>query len=228
MSLLIHEATDAYMPPDIDPHQKTGRNRTHESVKAKAIEKGHSTPAMAGEFARRIRAERLVLNHIGARYPTAPSLSSETKVCSIRFPAPGRDTFRVACMRELERQAFEAWRPKKGEVVAAYDYCRVEIPPNASRTEAHSSSIASTTGVEITLTIMGPNAPDVNSERQGVVVANKHVEILRDERQCDDHSEGSRRKGKRRREEDRADYGSPRSRSHWPGEEGRKANKRRK
>ena len=67
VSLLIHEATDAYIPPHIDKYGTTGKNRTPASVKAKAVEKGHSTPAMAGEFARRIGAERLVLNHIGAR-----------------------------------------------------------------------------------------------------------------------------------------------------------------
>jgi ribonuclease Z len=67
VSLLVHEATDAYIPPDIDSRGTTGRNRTHEGVKTKAIAKGHSTPAMAGEFARLIGAQRLALNHIGAR-----------------------------------------------------------------------------------------------------------------------------------------------------------------
>ena len=67
VSLLIHEATDACIPSHIDKYGTTGKNRTDASVKAKAIEKGHSTPAMAGEFARKVGAERLVLNHIGAR-----------------------------------------------------------------------------------------------------------------------------------------------------------------
>ena len=67
VSLLIHEATDAYMPPDVDPEQRTGKNRTERSVMERAVEKGHSTPAMAGLFARQIDAERLALNHIGAR-----------------------------------------------------------------------------------------------------------------------------------------------------------------
>ena len=67
VSLLVHEATDAYIPPRIDPDERTGRNRTKESVDAKTRERGHSTPAMAGAFARAIAAERLVLNHIGAR-----------------------------------------------------------------------------------------------------------------------------------------------------------------
>ena len=67
VSLLVHEATDAYMPPHIDSRGTTGKNRTHEIVRTKAISKGHSTPAMAGAFARQIAAERLVLNHIGSR-----------------------------------------------------------------------------------------------------------------------------------------------------------------
>lgn len=67
VSLLVHEATDAYIPPHIDPHQTTGKNRTERSVMEKAVEKGHSTPSMAGLFAKQIGAERLALNHIGAR-----------------------------------------------------------------------------------------------------------------------------------------------------------------
>lgn len=67
VSLLIHEATDAFIPPSIDPNGKTGRKRTAQIVLEKALDKGHSTPAMAGRFARMIGAERLVLNHIGAR-----------------------------------------------------------------------------------------------------------------------------------------------------------------
>ena len=35
--------------------------------------RGHSTPWMAGEFAHKIKAERLVLNHIGARSVTRKS-----------------------------------------------------------------------------------------------------------------------------------------------------------
>lgn len=68
VSLLVHEATDAFIPPNIDPHGKTGRKRNAEIVLEKMLDKGHSTPGMAGAFAQRIDAERLVLNHIGARY----------------------------------------------------------------------------------------------------------------------------------------------------------------
>ncbi|KAK7682110.1 hypothetical protein QCA50_014696 [Cerrena zonata] len=117
VSLLIHEATDAYIPPYIDPMSKTGRKRTAESVLEKALEKGHSTPGMAGNFARQIGAERLVLNHIGARFPA---------------PIPGRaqsnfERFRVACIQEIERQAEETWG--HGKVTAAWDYYSISVPP---------------------------------------------------------------------------------------------------
>ncbi|KAH9929226.1 uncharacterized protein B0H18DRAFT_1117574 [Fomitopsis serialis] len=123
VSLLIHEATDAYIPPSVDPQGKTGRNRTAESVNAKTLDRGHSTPAMAGEFARKIGAERLVLNHIGARFPAPPA--------PVRTPW---ERFQLACMREIERQAHATWRPPNTRpptyVTAAYDYYRITIPPN--------------------------------------------------------------------------------------------------
>lgn len=62
-SLLIHEATDAYIPRFIDPKA----TRLPEVVTEKALSRGHSTPQMAGEFARKIGANRLILNHIGGR-----------------------------------------------------------------------------------------------------------------------------------------------------------------
>ena len=62
-SLLIHEATDACIPTSVDPQAR----RKDEEVQEKVLARGHSTPAMAGEFAKRVGAERLVLNHIGGR-----------------------------------------------------------------------------------------------------------------------------------------------------------------
>ena len=67
VSLLVHEATDAYIPAHIDSRGTTGRNRSHDIVRTKAIAKGHSTPGMAGAFAKLIGEGRLALNHIGAR-----------------------------------------------------------------------------------------------------------------------------------------------------------------
>jgi ribonuclease Z len=63
-SLLIHEATDAHIPREIAPQHK----RSPETVLHTALARGHSIPQMAGEFAKTINAEKLVLNHIGGRY----------------------------------------------------------------------------------------------------------------------------------------------------------------
>jgi ribonuclease Z len=62
-SLLVHEATDAYIPRTIQPHAK----RTAQDILRKTLERGHSTPAMAGEFALKVGAKMLVLNHISGR-----------------------------------------------------------------------------------------------------------------------------------------------------------------
>lgn len=63
--LLIHEATNAHLP-GIDGATK--ELDTYESVEARTKSRGHSTPQMAGAFAKRIRARKLVLNHFSARY----------------------------------------------------------------------------------------------------------------------------------------------------------------
>ncbi|KAF8760038.1 Beta-lactamase superfamily domain [Rhizoctonia solani] len=48
-SLVIHESTNAWIPPDVDRRQLYGGARkTPQSVREKAISKGHSTPDMAG------------------------------------------------------------------------------------------------------------------------------------------------------------------------------------
>jgi ribonuclease BN (tRNA processing enzyme) len=67
VALAVHEATDCYIPTHVDPQQKTGKNRSTESVHAVSLQRGHSTPHMAGKFANEIGARRLVLNHLGGR-----------------------------------------------------------------------------------------------------------------------------------------------------------------
>ncbi|KAJ7804718.1 beta-lactamase-like protein [Mycena olivaceomarginata] len=100
-SLLIHEATDAHIPREICPRNK----RTPETVLRTALARGHSIPSMAGEFAKTIGAEKLVL-----------------------FPARRRDRdTRMHVMREMERQATEAWGSGQ-DAVAAWDFMRVTIP----------------------------------------------------------------------------------------------------
>ena len=65
-SLLIHEATDAPIPSHVDKEGRISR-RDPTEVQRKAILRGHSTPEMAGTFAKAINASSLVLNHIGGR-----------------------------------------------------------------------------------------------------------------------------------------------------------------
>ncbi|KAJ7898722.1 beta-lactamase-like protein [Mycena leptocephala] len=119
-SLLIHEATDAHIPREIGPRN----NRTPETVLHTALTRGHSIPRMAGEFAKTIGGEKLVLNHIGCR-----------------FPAPRRDRdLRMHVMREIERQATEAWGSGR-YAMAAWDFMRVAVlaPDPAALTSQNST-----------------------------------------------------------------------------------------
>ncbi|KAL1755372.1 beta-lactamase-like protein [Schizophyllum commune] len=114
-SVLVHEATDAHIPPSIDRRQR----REPDTVLQRTLARGHSIPAMAGAFARQVRAERLVLNHVGGRFP---------------FPADSTTDWKARIMREFERQATEAWvgvgdprhKPARRAIVAA-DFMRVEV-----------------------------------------------------------------------------------------------------
>ncbi|KAI6038978.1 beta-lactamase-like protein [Pisolithus marmoratus] len=108
-SLLVHEATDAFISSEIDPQAK----RSREEVEQKVSARGHSTPAMAGEFAKRVGAERLILNHIGSRFPAPRQYQGEGDV-------------RFSVIDEISRQASEAWGMGRAEV--AFDYMRVTIP----------------------------------------------------------------------------------------------------
>ncbi|KAH9021287.1 beta-lactamase-like protein [Lactarius pseudohatsudake] len=130
LSLLVHEATDAHMPAEIDA--RIAAKRPPALVASSAQERGHSTPTQAGACAGQWGARQLVLNHIGTRFP-APSIGS-------------RSGKRVAIMREIERQATEAWLATPCDVfatgesvavaeaaevrraVAAHDFMVVRIP----------------------------------------------------------------------------------------------------
>ncbi|KAI3998040.1 hypothetical protein K525DRAFT_275696 [Schizophyllum commune Loenen D] len=80
---------------------------------------------MAGAFAREVQAERLVLNHVGGRFP---------------FPAESTTDWKARIMREFERQATDAWvgddaaRRKTGRrAIVAADFMRVEVCPEWGR-----------------------------------------------------------------------------------------------
>lgn len=76
-SLLVHEATQMAIPQDLARRVSQFRKGcSEEEARKAALKHGHSTAAMAGEFARDIRAKRLVLNHFSVKYvQPSPSFS---------------------------------------------------------------------------------------------------------------------------------------------------------
>jgi ribonuclease Z len=68
-SLLVHEATQMAIPRDMARQVSQWRKGcSEEEARKAALKHGHSTAAMAGEFARDIRAKRLCLNHFSVKY----------------------------------------------------------------------------------------------------------------------------------------------------------------
>ncbi|KAF8974176.1 beta-lactamase-like protein [Flammula alnicola] len=96
--LLIHEATNAHLP-GVDPTTKD--IDTYETVEARAKSRGHSTPQMAGLFAKRIRARQLILNHFSARYPGDTSHESKMIMDAIGQLAASEFGKEVACATDL-------------------------------------------------------------------------------------------------------------------------------
>lgn len=64
-SLLVHEATDTHIPAEVDASLS---RKTPQMINEKTISRGHSTPGMAGLFAKEINAQLLALNHFSAKY----------------------------------------------------------------------------------------------------------------------------------------------------------------
>lgn len=98
--LLIHEATNAHLP-GIDPDTKS--TDTFETVEVRTRSRGHSTPQMAGAFAKRINARNLVLNHFSARYPGNDDVDEEAgkvmdAIAELAMNEYGR---KVTCARDL-------------------------------------------------------------------------------------------------------------------------------
>jgi len=106
--LLVHEATNAHLPR-VDPNTKD--EDTYESLEARTKSRGHSTPQMAGAFAKRIRARRLLLNHFSARYAGNDDVDEEAKKIM--------EAIRGLAMREYD-----------GPVICARDFMSfdVELP----------------------------------------------------------------------------------------------------
>ncbi|PVF96857.1 hypothetical protein CPB86DRAFT_708201 [Serendipita vermifera] len=128
-SILVHESTNAYISKEIAKNIKgLSSGGTPESVRYKAIGRGHSTAEMAGEFAQRIKARRLVLNHFSTRFAPMGQAPSKTKVVHPqRLSGVARAKYEAGLvMEELERQASEAWG--MGQAVAATDLMTIQVP----------------------------------------------------------------------------------------------------
>lgn len=61
--ILIHESTNAWIP-EID----SGKYAVPNLLERDAFMHGHSTPQMAGRFAKKINAKKLLLTHFSPRY----------------------------------------------------------------------------------------------------------------------------------------------------------------
>jgi ribonuclease Z len=112
--LLVHEATNAHLP-DVDPN--TREDDTFESVEIRTKSRGHSTPQMAGAFATRINAHKLMLNHFSARYAGDDDEDEEAAKVMKAISSLAATTFR-------------------GEIVCARDFMSVDVELPHKRSES--------------------------------------------------------------------------------------------
>lgn len=120
--LIVHEATNAHLP-GIDNRVKT--EDSYESVEERTKSRGHSTPQMAGRFAKRIGARNLFLNHFSSRY------------------SGGNDELSRAIMEAIRQLAIAGFGSE--EVVCAKDLMSVEIPPKRALAEGKKPTIVEET-----------------------------------------------------------------------------------
>lgn len=103
--VLVHESTNAFLS-GID------KDTNKAEVARDAKIHGHSTPGIAGDFAKQIGAKRLVLNHFSSRYKGDQSLES------------------ISIMTRIEQEAIKASGLKEDKVAAAWDFMILPIPSN--------------------------------------------------------------------------------------------------
>lgn len=104
--VVIHECTNSYLQ-GVD-----NKESDHLSVTRDAIVHGHSTPQIAGKFAKDVGAKRLLLNHFSARYKGDTSVDS------------------MSIMMRIEKQAMRAAGLNETEVAAAWDLMILPVPQN--------------------------------------------------------------------------------------------------
>ncbi|GAA6005809.1 hypothetical protein JCM10207_007237 [Rhodosporidiobolus poonsookiae] len=121
VDLAIHESTNAFLPTLDDSHSPLKPlPASLQSVTALARSHGHSTPQVAGSFARRARARRLVMNHLSVKYPDPESarLAPGEGVGGASEETRGRWR---GMLSEMERQAGRAMRGEAFEPEPAAD-----------------------------------------------------------------------------------------------------------
>ena len=115
-TVVVHEATNAYIP-ELD------KEMSYESLKERTVNRGHSTPQMAGEFASACSAKVLLLNHFSARYQDdGEPISGKSGQLK-----EGHETGVMAQIRDLAKLEFD------GTVVCARDLWTWEIPDIVER-----------------------------------------------------------------------------------------------
>ncbi|KXN87748.1 Zinc phosphodiesterase ELAC protein 1 [Leucoagaricus sp. SymC.cos] len=144
-SLLVHEATDSTISRENDHVGKLSK-RSIEDVMKTTLARGHSTPMMAGEFAKRTKTQKLVLNHIGSRFP-APRIGDN------------RGGFTSRLLEDMEDKATKTWDPPSGaEAIVALDFMRVLVPePNTGKDISSSITVSSSASASVsTMSLANP------------------------------------------------------------------------
>lgn len=95
--MIIHEATNSFLA-GID------RDTDLRDVTRDTIVHGHSTPYMAGQFAKKVDARKLIMNHFSARYKGDQSVES------------------LSILTRIEGQAIKASGLTSNDVAAAWDF----------------------------------------------------------------------------------------------------------
>jgi ribonuclease Z len=120
--LIVQEATNAHLPR-VDSRVK--EEDTYESVEERTKSRGHSTPQMAGRFAKCVGARNLFLNHFSSRY------------------SGGNDERSRAIMEAIKELAAAEFGG--AEVVCARDLMSVEIPSKRTLAEGKKLTIVEET-----------------------------------------------------------------------------------
>ena len=97
--VLVHEATNAKVGDE---------EKSEEEVEKSAKEHGHSTPQMAGQFAKNVNAKLLLLNHFSSRYKGDQEPES------------------LAIMKQIENLAQDSFH--NDAVIATHDLFSIPIP----------------------------------------------------------------------------------------------------